>query len=101
MQPILLESVVEKKIPNQKEGWCIEDPREQLNKHFVSMNSHYDAVSDLMYNWVKQRPDFNSAVRMVKMVQTTNVINFYGLQCDFMQKIERNTQKIKIADFTM
>ena len=30
-----------------------------------------------------------------------NVIYINGLQCDFMQKIQRNTQKIKIADFTM
>ena len=29
-----------------------------------------------------------------------NVICIYGLQCDFMQK-KRNTQIIKIADFTM
>ena len=40
MQQILPEFVVEKKMPNQKEGWYIEDPREQLNKHFVSINSH-------------------------------------------------------------
>ena len=44
MQQILPEFVVEKKMPNQKEGWCIEDPREQLNKHFVSINSHYGCI---------------------------------------------------------
>ena len=30
-----------------------------------------------------------------------NVIFIYGLQCDFMQKIQKNTKKIKNADFTM
>ena len=44
MQQILPEFVVDKKMPNQKEGWCIEDPREQLNKHFVSINSHYGFI---------------------------------------------------------
>ena len=44
MQQILPEFVVEKKMPNQKEGWYIEDPREQLNKHFVSINSHYGFI---------------------------------------------------------
>ena len=44
MQQILPEFAVEKKIPNQKEGWYIEDPREQLNKHFVSINSHYGFI---------------------------------------------------------
>ena len=31
----------------------------------------YDAVSDLMHNWGPQRPDFKSALRVVKMVLNT------------------------------
>ena len=45
----------------------INDPRfcrESL--HFTLQNilrTDYDAVSDLMHNWVAQRPDFKSALR--------------------------------------
>ena len=44
---------------------------------------------------------FQSGSSVVKMVLNTHFFYIYGLQCDFMQKIQRNTQKIKIADFTM
>ena len=36
----------------------------------------YDAVSDLMHNWVAQRPDFKSAVRVVKMVRNTQCYQY-------------------------
>ena len=64
----------------------------------------YDEVSDLMHNWAAQRPEFKSAVRVVKMVLNTQLpmlsisMAYNVISC---KKIERNTQKIKIADFTM
>ena len=62
----------------------------------------YEEVSDLMYYWVAQRPDFKSALRVLNMLlNIQNVINIYSLQCDFTRKMKRNTQKIKIADFIM
>ena len=63
-----------------------------LNLAFPFQNE----VSDLMYNWVAQGPDFKSALRVVKMVLNTQCYQYLT-----MQKIKRNTKKIKIADFTM
>ena len=53
----------------------------------------YDAVSDLIHNWVAQRPDFRSALRVVKMVLNTQCIYIYGLQCGFMHKKSKETLK--------
>ena len=41
-----------------------------LNTSLISFSSVclYDAVSDLMHNWVPQRPDFKSALGVIKMV---------------------------------
>ena len=54
-----------------------------------------------MHNWVAQRPDFKSAVRVVKMVLNTQYYQYLWLTMWFHAKIQRNTQKIKIADFIM
>ena len=45
-------------------------PTAMLNWH-PKQDLTYDKVSDLMYNWVAQRPDFKSALRVVKMVPNT------------------------------
>ena len=47
-------------------------------------------MSDLMHNWVAQRPDFKSAL---------NVIKIYGLKCDFMQKNWKKHSKNQIRWF--
>ena len=39
----------------------------------------FDAVSDLMHNRVAQRPDFKSAVRVVKMVLNTQCYQYLWL----------------------
>ena len=49
-----------------------------------------------MYNWVAQGPDYKSALRVVKMVLNTQCYQYLT-----MQKIKRNTKRIKIADFNM
>ena len=41
------------------------------NVNLVACNWTYNEVSDLMYNWVAKRPDFKSALRVVKMVLNT------------------------------
>ena len=62
----------------------------------------YDEASDLGYNWVAQRPEFKSALRVVKMVLNTQCYLYLWLTIWFhAKKVERNTQKLKIADFTM
>ena len=62
----------------------------------------YAAVSDLMHNWVAQTLDFKSALRVVRMVLNTQCYQYLWLAMWFhVKKIGRNTQKIKIADFTM
>ena len=55
-----------------------------LNLAFPFQNE----VSDLMYNWVAQGPDFKSALRVVKMVLNTQCYQYLT-----MQKIKRNTKK--------
>ena len=39
----------------------------------------YDAVSDLMHNWVAQRPGFKSALRVVRMVLNTQCYQYLWL----------------------
>ena len=46
----------------------------------------------MMYK-VAQRPDFKSALRVVKRFITPKVIYIYGLQCAFMQKKSKETNK--------
>ena len=59
----------------------------------------YDKVSDLMYNWVarfqkcSQSGKNGSNHPMLSISMAFNVIS--------CKKVERNTQKLKIADFTM
>ena len=56
-------------------------------------------VSDLGYNLVAQGPDFKSALRVIKMVLNTQCYQYLCLTvCFYAKKIERDTQKIKIAD---
>ena len=58
----------------------------------------YDAVSDLMHNWVPQRPDFKSGKNVSKHSMLSISMAYNVISC---KKVERNTQKLKIADFTM
>ena len=61
-----------------------------------------DEVSDLGYNLVAQGPDFKSALRVIKMVLNTQCYQYLWFTMWFhAKKVERNTQKLKIADFTM
>ena len=46
----------------------------------------YDAVSDLMHNWVAKRPDFRSALRVVKMVLNTQCYQYLWLTMWFHAK---------------
>ena len=75
-----------------------------LNVHYVCETTHlnmkkiellvciYDAVSDLMHNWVAQRPDFKSALRVVRMVLNTQCYQYLWLAMWFhAKKIKRNT----------
>ena len=47
---------------------------------------YYDAVSDLMHNWVPQRPDFKSALRVVKMVLNNQCYSYLWLTMWFHAK---------------
>ena len=53
----------------------------------------YDAVSDLVHNWVAQRPDFKSAVRVVKMVLNTQCYQYLWLTIWFHAKKSKETLK--------
>ena len=53
----------------------------------------YDAVSDLMHNWVPQRPDFKSALRVVKMVLNTQCYQYLWLSMWFHAKKSKETLK--------
>ena len=53
----------------------------------------YDAVSDLMHNWVAQRPDFKSALRVVKMVLNTQCYQYLWLTMWFHAKKSKETLK--------
>ena len=56
----------------------------------------YDAVSDLMHNWVPQRPDFKSALRVVKMVLNTQCYQYLWLTMWFhATKSEETLKKSK------
>ena len=67
-----------------------------LNKFTSSIHfmwSIYDAVSDLMHNWVAQRPDFKSALRVVKMVLNTQCYQYLWLTIWFHAKKSKETLK--------
>ena len=53
----------------------------------------YDAVSDLMHNWVPQRPDVKSALRVVKMVLNTQCYQYLWLSMWFHAKKSKETLK--------
>ena len=53
----------------------------------------YDAVSDLMHNWVAQRPDFKRALRVVKMVLNTQCYQYLWLTMWFHAKKSKETLK--------
>ena len=53
----------------------------------------YDAVSDLMHNWSPQRPDFKSALRVVKMVLNTQCYQYLWLTMWFHAKKSKETVK--------
>ena len=53
----------------------------------------YDAVSDLMHNWGPQRPDFKSALRVVKMVLNTQCYQYLWLSMWFHAKKSKETLK--------
>ena len=59
---------------------------------FGDQNS-YDAVSDLMHNWVPQRPDFKSALRVVEMVLNTQCYQYLWLTMWFHAKKSKETLK--------
>ena len=59
----------------------------------------YDAVSDLMHNWVPQRPDFKSALREVKMVLNTQCFPYLWLMMWFhAKKIQRKKCWLSYVD---
>ena len=51
----------------------------------------YDAVSDLMHNWVAQTPDFKSALRVVKMALNPQYYQYLGLTMWFHAKKSEET----------
>ena len=53
----------------------------------------YDAVSDLMHNWVAQTPDFKSALRVIKMVLNTQCYQYLWLAMWFHAKKSEETLK--------
>ena len=52
-----------------------------------------DAVSDLMHNWVAQRPDFKSTLRVVKMVLNTQCYQYLWLTVWFHANKSKETLK--------
>ena len=62
---------------------------------------HKDNMYALDYNGVAQRPDLESALRVLKRRCRPFLWYTYGRQCDIIDKNTRNTHKIKIAAFTM
>ena len=56
-------------------------------------NSFWDTVSDLMHNWVPQRPDFKSALRVIKMVLNTQWYQYLWLTMWFHAKKSKETLK--------
>ena len=63
------------------------------NHHQAANQSVYDAVSDLMYNRFAHRPDFKSAVRMVKMVLNTQCYQYLWLTVWFHAKNRKKHSK--------
>ena len=61
--------------------------------HIGELSSLYDAVSDLMHNWGPQRPDFKSALRVVKMVLNTQCYQYLWLSMWFHAKKSKETLK--------
>ena len=59
----------------------------------ITNTNIYDAVSDLMHNWVPQRPDFKSALRVVKMVLNTQCYQYLWLSMWFHAKKSKETLK--------
>ena len=53
----------------------------------------WDAVSDVMHNWVPQRPDFKSALRVVKIVLNTQCCQYLCLSMWFHAKKSKETLK--------
>ena len=53
----------------------------------------YDAVSDLIYNWVAQRHGLKSALRVVKMVLNTQFYQYLWLSMWFHAKKSKETLK--------
>ena len=53
----------------------------------------YDAVSDLMHNWVAQTLDFKSALRVVRMVLNTQCYQYLWLAMWFHVKKSEETLK--------
>ena len=52
----------------------------------MTKNRQKNAVSDLMHNWVAQRPDIKSALRVVKMVLNTQCYQYLWLTMWFHAK---------------
>ena len=70
--------------------------------HICKHGEHaYDAVSDLMHNWVAQRPDFKSALRVVEIVLNTQCYQYLCPTMWFHAKNQKKLKKTKIANFTM
>ena len=69
--------------------YCHHHQNENRNHH----KEGYDAVSDLMHNWVAQRLDFKSALRVVKMVLNTQCFQYLRLSMWFHAKKSKKTLK--------
>ena len=59
----------------------------------TSRQSAKKVVSDLMYNWVAQRPAFKNAVRVIKKVQNTQCYQYLWLTMWFHAKKLKETLK--------
>ena len=54
-------------------------------------------MKDRVHISVSKKSEFQGGPRVAKMIKNTQCyIYIYGLQCDFLQKIQRHTRKIKI-----
>ena len=65
----------------------------------VFLPTQYDEVSDLWYNWVAQRPDFKSTLRVVKMVLNTQCYLYLGLTMWFHAKNPKKHSLILLCKF--
>ena len=75
------------------EAWSLIWFQIQLKFGDWVQNSENDEGSDLMYNWVAQRPDFKSALRVVKMVLNTQCYQYLWLTMWFHAKKLKETLK--------